>query len=442
MYQTECYTCNNVLSQVLSPGIGKFYRGGGAHKERTIAMKNITTRLVSAALAVSMMLSVCPISAFAAEDGPAGAGASTQAESNDGSTAESAIQIGLDANGIPTGSSSYWKYENNTLTLLDIVGDEVSSRYFALPEDIPLNKNITLQVGETDSRKRYYLVTGKIAGKISLNANITLGYGENCVTVNEIENENNNYSVSMEYCVVGTDLHSQSGVVYVPENVTINGVITSGKAYVFRSGVRVELTYTGRGTPEWKFSSMGSTFQPEEVNAEFSSDKKSCTLTAQYPLPLSVEFSNEDELGPEPEPEPDEEISSGSSGADAGGAIAAAVIAAGAGWAGYELGVHLYQKHSMGLDYWPENRLNLAKAVWEKAGKPAPESTALYADIDADDADAQQAARWCVEQGLLTVKENAADAFKPEKAVTRLRCCLTWQNAKNKGLFDGQPTTE
>lgn len=157
--------------------------------------------------------------------------------------------------------------------------------------------------------------------------------------------------------------------------------------------------------------------------------------TASFTMPAeAVEVSAVFEGAPEPE--------TGSSGADAGGAVAAAVIAAGAGWAGYELGVHLYQKYSMGIDYWPENRVKLAVAVWEEAGKPAPERDALYADIDANDTDAQKAARWCVEQGLLDAKtqDDGTECFKPAKAVTRLRCCLTWQKAKDKGLFDGQNT--
>ena len=40
----------------------------------------------------------------------------------------------------------------------------------------------------------------------------------------------------------------------------------------------------------------------------------------------------------------------------------------------------------------PENRIQLALALWNRADCPAPESTELYPDIDEDDDDAQSRA--------------------------------------------------
>jgi len=120
----------------------------------------------------------------------------------------------------------------------------------------------------------------------------------------------------------------------------------------------------------------------------------------------------------------------------AGGVIAAVVLTAGAGLAGYELGLHLYQKYGMGIAYWPKDRMKMAQMIWEKAGKPEPVSTELFEDIDADDTDAQKAARWMVEQELVKLDEDKPAEFQPLKTVTRLRVCLTWHDAKEKGLVE------
>ena len=61
-------------------------------------------------------------------------------------------------------------------------------------------------------------------------------------------------------------------------------------------------------------------------------------------------------------------------------------------------------------------------------------SAALYSDISAEDTDAQKAARWAVEQGLMDAAEDGK--FHPAFPVSKLRVCLTWEKAKQKGLFD------
>ena len=85
----------------------------------------------------------------------------------------------------------------------------------------------------------------------------------------------------------------------------------------------------------------------------------------------------------------------------------------------------------------PTNRIALAKLLWERAGKPEPESTALYSDISAEDTDAQKAARWAVEQGLMKDDTDQDDQkFHPAFPVSNLRVCLTWNAAREMGLFD------
>ena len=116
------------------------------------------------------------------------------------------------------------------------------------------------------------------------------------------------------------------------------------------------------------------------------------------------------------------------------GAISAVVIGAAAGAIIYEAGTGIYRVINMPGIPMPSNRIELAELLWEHAGKPEPESTALYSDIDEGDTDAQKAARWAVEQDLM--KDDADNnKFNPYFPVSKLRTCLTWNAAKEKGLF-------
>lgn len=116
------------------------------------------------------------------------------------------------------------------------------------------------------------------------------------------------------------------------------------------------------------------------------------------------------------------------------GVIIGGVVILGA----YETGTGIYRLMNMqGLPL-PSNRIELAELVWERAGKPEPQNMTdenLYADIDADDTDAQKAAHWMVEQELMKFDEDN-NKFHPCFPVSKLRVCLTWQNAKDKGLID------
>ena len=123
---------------------------------------------------------------------------------------------------------------------------------------------------------------------------------------------------------------------------------------------------------------------------------------------------------------PDMPSDGGSGDSGAGAVIAGAVIGA----AGYLAGTHVWLNHLYG--FIPENRIQLALALWNRADCPAPESTELYPDIDDDDDDAQAAARWCVEQGLMkdyhkTDKDgNEEVTFKPYRYVFRPQAIKAW----------------
>lgn len=129
------------------------------------------------------------------------------------------------------------------------------------------------------------------------------------------------------------------------------------------------------------------------------------------------------------DPSDPSDLPSDSCDCDGGGADA---IAAGAfiGTAGYLYGTQVWLNHLFG--FIPENRIELALALWNRADRPVPESGELYPDIDEDADDAQQAARWCVEQKLLkdyheTDEDgNEKITFRPYRYMFRLRAIKAW----------------
>lgn len=128
----------------------------------------------------------------------------------------------------------------------------------------------------------------------------------------------------------------------------------------------------------------------------------------------------------------------GGSGPAIGGAIAAGIVTGAAAWGVYEAGTGIYRVINMPGIAMPSNRIELALLVWEHADKPEPQNMTdenLYADIDADDTDAQKAAHWMVEQELMKFDEDN-NKFHPYFPVSKLRVCTTWEKAKQKGLFD------
>ena len=145
----------------------------------------------------------------------------------------------------------------------------------------------------------------------------------------------------------------------------------------------------------------------------------------------NVEVKATFENDPIPEPDPVGPSDTG----NIQGALSAVVVGAAAGAIIYEAGTGIYRVINMPGIPMPSNRIELAELLWEHAGKPEPVSTALYSDIDEGDTDAQKAARWAVEQDLM--KDDADNnKFHPAFPVSKLRTCLTWNAAKEKGLFD------
>lgn len=111
------------------------------------------------------------------------------------------------------------------------------------------------------------------------------------------------------------------------------------------------------------------------------------------------------------------------------GAAALGVVlgTAGLGYITYAHISSLYLYYTLPGGFIPSTRQELANVLWTTAGKPDPVSTALYTDIPADAIEQQKAARWCVEQGLLS---DYGATFGPDTKVTNARIIRAWNSLK------------
>ena len=212
--------------------------------------------------------------------------------------------------------------------------------------------------------------------------------------------------------IEGSDASVPSGsAVPVGETVHLTAIAPEGQHF---TGWTVKV-----GDEEQKADTFLTPDKNDPTKATFTMPSKNVEVTANFA---------ED---PIPEPDPVGPSDTG----NIQGALSAVVIGAAAGAIIYEAGTGIYRVINMPGIPMPSNRIELAELLWEHAGKPEPVSTALYSDIDEGDTDAQKAARWAVEQDLM--KDDADNnKFHPAFPVSKLRTCLTWNAAKEKGLFD------
>lgn len=139
--------------------------------------------------------------------------------------------------------------------------------------------------------------------------------------------------------------------------------------------------------------------------------------------PTSIVLVTEEPSAP-PTDDPGELDPAFSSGAAALGVV---LGTAGLGYVAYINGTSLYLHYALPGGFIPSTRQELANVLWTTAGKPDPVSTALYTDIPADNIEQQKAARWCVEQGLLS---DHGAAFGPDTKVTNARIIRAWNSLK------------
>lgn len=195
------------------------------------------------------------------------------------------------------------------------------------------------------------------------------------------------------------------------------------------------VTLTADPAPEgqkftgWTVTVNGVVLQNEKDLLNFPNEEDQTTATFEMPagnVTVKAEYDIVEPVDPEGPVDPVDPVLPG---IIIGGAV---ILGA------YETGTGIYRLMNMRGIPLPSDRIELAELVWERAGKPEPQNMTdedLYADIEADDTDAQKAAHWMVEQELMKFdKDN--NKFHPRFPVSKLRVCLTWQNAKDKGLID------
>ena len=196
-----------------------------------------------------------------------------------------------------------------------------------------------------------------------------------------------------------------------PKNCTVNPA-TAAKGDV------ITATPNEQG-PGKKFTGWTVTKTVNGVVTDITADLRDVSqnglIIAELTMPaadVTIEalFDDDSQL---PEPDPEQPVVTD----DGSGDIAAGVVIGGIAAVGaYEVGTGLYRITQMDDVAMPTNRLALAKLLWERAGKPA---------------------RWAVEQELLKDDTNEDEQkFHPAFPVSKLRVCLTWEKAKQKGLFD------
>ena len=147
------------------------------------------------------------------------------------------------------------------------------------------------------------------------------------------------------------------------------------------------------------------------------------SYTIEVYQPTSIVLVTAEPAPPTPD-DPGELDPAFSSGAAALGIV---LGTAGLGYITYAHISSLYLYYTLPGGFIPSTRQELATVLWTTAGKPDPVSTALYTDIPADNIEQQKAARWCVEQGLLS---DYGATFGPDTTVTNARIIRAWNSLK------------
>lgn len=147
------------------------------------------------------------------------------------------------------------------------------------------------------------------------------------------------------------------------------------------------------------------------------------SYTIEVYQPTSIVLVTAEPAPPTPD-DPGELDPAFSSGAAALGVV---LGTAGLGYITYAHISSLYLYYTLPGGFIPSTRQELANVLWTTAGKPDPVSTALYTDIPADAIEQQKAARWCVEQGLLS---DHGATFGPDTKVTNARIIRAWNSLK------------
>ena len=129
---------------------------------------------------------------------------------------------------------------------------------------------------------------------------------------------------------------------------------------------------------------------------------------------------------------PDQESSDDDFVSTAAAVVGGAALTGLVAWNSYNIFAEVYMK-----GIWPvlpENRIELALALWHEANEPAAVNTTPYTDLKEDDADAQRACRWAVENELIKpADKDDPDMFAPYRSVTPGQVYRAWKNLQKLG---------
>lgn len=284
--------------------------------------------------------------------------------------------------------------------------------------------SITIKDGLFDDE----VVTGGCASPLSISG----GLFTNAVDVSNTDPSK--LSITGGYFVNEPTLPEGSDIAFT----TVSG--QSGKAFQVPVNDGFSESYTSLYVPS------GSSEQPNTITVKTDTALTDCladgesimgtdkvrknndgSYTIEVYQPESIVLVTEKPAPPTPDKpdEPGDEIDPGfSSGAAALGIV---LGTAGLGYITYAHISSLYLYYTLPGGFIPSTRQELANVLWTTASKPDPVSTALYTDIPADAIEQQKAARWCVEQGLLS---DYGATFGPDTTVTNARIIRAWNSLK------------
>lgn len=441
-------------------------------------------RMISILLTGSMLLSLLPVSALAAApvfDAPAqttakkasplvqeaDASRSTEEEAAtrssrdldaENGTAES-ITIDLDAKGNPTsqGDVAHWYYNATALFL--------NSGTFTLQPSSEPGAASALQPGLFIKRSAEF--KGGTAGNWTTNRGtisggtfekkVLLMNGDASITISDglfdgvVVNKGRYGSLSItgglftkdvDVYTISTGNLSITGGYFVAKPIMPQGsntgfaTVRDQNGRTFQVPVNEDFSENGYGT---LYVPHGTSEQANPITVKTDTVLTDCladgesimdsvqqnadgSYTIEVSQPKSIVLVTAE---PTPPTLDDSEIDSAfSSGAAALGIV---LGTAGLGYITYAHISSLYLYYTLPGGFIPSTRQELANVLWTTAGKPDPVSTALYTDIPADAIEQQKAARWCVEQGLLS---DYGATFGPDTKVTNARIIRAWNSLK------------
>lgn len=395
------------------------------------------------------------------------------------STSDS-FTIDLNAGGMPESEGDYdhWFYSANSTTLFLYDGtftlqpSSESGAESALQTDLDIRKDAEFNSGTVGKRAHNEgtISGGIFQGEVHNWGTISGGTFEEVVEMNEspegakIEGgafkkgiELNAYfptitikdglfdgEVSAAEGYSGT--LSISGGYFVNKPTVLEGSDTGFTTVSYQAGRTFQVPVNG-GWSENNYNELyvpsGSSEQPNTITVKTDTALTDCladgesimgtdkvqknddgSYTIEVYQPESIVLVTEKPAPPTPD-EPGDEIDPGfSSGAAALGIV---LGTAGLGYITYAHISSLYLYYTLPGGFIPSTRQELANVLWTTAGKPDPVSTALYTDIPADAIEQQKAARWCVEQGLLS---DYGATFGPDTKVTNARIIRAWNSLK------------